>query len=265
MLVGMDAHVSQPPPAPGFPSGVSPKLGVLGGMGPLATADFMAKLVAATPAQRDEDHLPVVIWSVPQIPPRIEAIRGAGASPLPAMLEGLRGLRGCGATLAAIACNTAHYWYDALRGGAGMPIVHIAEAASAALATGAPQASRIALLATRGTHDAGFYAPRLSARGLQPLAFDETLQAQWIDPAIAAVKANRLPEAATLLARAIERTQAQGAQAVLLACTELPVAFTAIGHALPLPVIDATEALAQACVREWRLRHPVTADAAATN
>src|SRR5688572_33509583 len=93
---------------------MSPLLGVLGGMGPLATVDFLAKLIEETGAERDEDHVPVVVYSVPQIPSRPAAILHGGASPLPAMLEGVRTLERAGATAIAIACNTAHYWHDAL-------------------------------------------------------------------------------------------------------------------------------------------------------
>src|SRR4051812_14632246 len=101
-------------------------LGVLGGMGPLATVDFLKKLIEETPATRDQDHVPVVVYSVPQIPDRPGAILEATESPLPAMLEGVRVLKGAGAAALAIACNTAHYWYDELSA-EGVPVVHIAD------------------------------------------------------------------------------------------------------------------------------------------
>src|SRR3954471_9827880 len=104
-----------------------PLLGVLGGMGPLATVDFLAKLIEETPAKGDPDHVPVIVYSVPQIPDRPGAILENTESPLPAMLEGVRHLKRGGATLIAIACNTAHFWYDALSA-EGVPIAHIADA-----------------------------------------------------------------------------------------------------------------------------------------
>ena len=85
------------------------RLGVLGGMGPLATVDFLQKLIEETPATRDQDHIPLIAYSVPQIPERPAAIAGHGESPLPHMLDGMRTLRNAGATMIAIACNTAHY------------------------------------------------------------------------------------------------------------------------------------------------------------
>ena len=89
-------------------------LGVIGGMGPLATADFFHKLIAATPAAGDEDHVPVLIHSVPQLPSRPAAILRGGASPLPQLMQARDRLLTAGATMLAMPCNTAHYWYDDL-------------------------------------------------------------------------------------------------------------------------------------------------------
>ncbi|MBC7780415.1 MAG: aspartate/glutamate racemase family protein [Proteobacteria bacterium] len=235
-------------------------------MGPLASADFLAKLIAATPATRDAEHIPVIVWSVPQIPDRLAAIEGRGASPVPMMLEALHAMARCGAIEAVIACNTAHHWYPELVAEGGLPILHIADAASAAIARVAPRGGtrihRVALLATRGTHAAGFYAPRLAAHGQRALEFDERLQQECIDPAIDAVKAHRLDAAARHLADAIARSATREVDTVLLACTELPLAYAALvvaAGAPAVPVIDATAALAEACVHAWRGRFPVGA------
>src|SRR5579875_1708753 len=89
-------------------------LGVLGGMGPLASAHFMARLTLLTPATRDQDHIPAVLWSDPRVPDRNAARLGTGADPLPVLLRGLAGLRAAGAGAIAIPCNTAHGWYDGM-------------------------------------------------------------------------------------------------------------------------------------------------------
>src|SRR6186713_3023570 len=99
-------------------------LGVLGGMGPLATVDFLKKLIEETPASRDQEHVPVIAYSVPQIPDRPSAIIGQGESPLPQMLEGIHTLKRADAKAVAIACNTAHFWYDDLVRQGGLPILH---------------------------------------------------------------------------------------------------------------------------------------------
>lgn len=230
------------------------RLGVLGGMGPLATADFLGKLVAATPAQCDQDHIPVVVYSVPQIPERPAAILDGGESPLPAMLEGIRTLKGAGATCIAIACNTAHYWYDDLAREGGLPILHIADAAAHALERRGLGNATIGLMATKGTIAAGFLQQRLAARGMACVVNTPEEQDELVLAAIAAVKGNDLDTAAALAARAARRLLERGASRVVLGCTELPVAIDRADAALRSRCLDATQALAEACVEWWHTR-----------
>lgn len=100
-------------------------IGILGGMGPAATADFYAKLVAITPGSSDQDHLRTVIWSDPTIPDRTEALLGGGPDPTPWLLDGSRVLREAGATVIAIPCNTAHAFVPRIADRVGLPIVHM--------------------------------------------------------------------------------------------------------------------------------------------
>jgi aspartate racemase len=231
-------------------------LGILGGMGPLATVDFMRKLIEETPAARDEDHIPVIAWSVPQIPERPAAITGGGESPLPALLEGIRTLKAAGAVAIAIPCNTAHYWYaDMVRDG-GLPIIHIADAALAELKTRRIPGTTVGLIATRGTLAAGFFQQRLTDRGLQPVTNSDADIDQFVLPAIAHVKRNELDAAAQLLEIAVGRLVAAGAASVILACTETPVVLDRLPPKLAAHCIDATRALAQASVAWWRANHP---------
>src|SRR3712207_4022394 len=97
-------------------------------MGPAATADFLAKVVALTPAEADQDHVPLIVWNVPQIPPRPAAIAAESDAPLAPMLAGIRTLEQAGAEAIVIACNTAHYWYERLTAQSRVPIIHIADA-----------------------------------------------------------------------------------------------------------------------------------------
>jgi aspartate racemase len=227
-------------------------LGVLGGMGPLATVDFLHKLIEETPAQRDQDHVPVIVYGVPQIPDRPAAIVGNGPSPLPAMLEGVRVLKQAGASAIAIACNTAHYWYEPLAEAAAVPVLHIADAACDALARRQVRAERVGLIATDGTLAAGFLQSRLESRSLQPLLNTTEEQAQWVLPAIACVKRRELAQAHALVSRACEALHARGAQSIILACTEIPVALEYASTPYAAISVDATRALAQACVQWWK-------------
>lgn len=230
----------------------SPLLGVLGGMGPLATVDFLGKLIEETPARRDAEHIPVVVYSVPQIPDRPQAILEGAASPLPAMLQGMHTLKRAGATCVAIPCNTAHYWYDDLVRDGGLPILHIADAACGQFTARGIEADTVGLIATKGTLAAGFFQQRLDLRGYRCITNTARDQDALVLPAIECVKGNELARAHQLVVRAVRNLHQQGAQAVILACTEIPPALEHQPTDIDRICIDATRALAQACVTWWR-------------
>ncbi|QPF76701.1 amino acid racemase [Roseateles sp. DAIF2] len=225
-------------------------VGVLGGMGPLATLDFMRKMLDATPAARDQEHVPVVASSIPQVPDRTAAFCGQGESPLAAMLASGRRLADAGAGLVVIPCNTAHLWFEQLQEGLGLPMLHLVDAAlEEALAAAGPGA-RIGLLATDATLASGLYLNRPASRGVQWLQPTAAEMLEQVMPGIAAVKAGRLAEGEALLAQAARALAQRGASALVLGCTEIPLVLHA-GNA-PLPVIDATAALARRAVG-WSL------------
>lgn len=216
-------------------------LGVLGGMGPQATADFLSKLVEHTEAETDQDHLPVVAWSVPQIPDRTAAILYGGESPLGPMQHGLRVLGSLGAQAIAIPCNTAHYWYDELAAQSGVPILHIVDAAADWIAAARPEARRLGLLGTEGTLRSGVYQNRL------PASFEVIVPGEasmsLVSRGIAEVKAGRIGTARPLFEEAAGALRRQGAEAILLACTEIPLAAPEGDD-----IFDVTAALARSCV-----------------
>ena len=223
-------------------------LGVLGGMGPLATVDFLKKLIEETPATRDQEHIPVIVYSVPQIPDRPLAIAGDGESPLPHMLEGIHTLKRAGATAIAIACNTAHFWYRDLVEQGGLPILNIADAACAALPS---SIIRVGLIATQGTVAAGIYQARFAARQLDYRLSSDSDQHTLVLPAIECVKRNDLAQAHALATQAVRHLLDQGAQAIVLGCTEIPLAIEHQPLDVSAHCIDATRALARACVAWW--------------
>jgi len=224
-------------------------LGVLGGMGPAATADFLTKLVAMTPAATDQDHLPVIAQSIPTIPDRSHAILGQGPSPLPALKAGLARLRAAGCALAVMPCNSAHYWYDALAG--ELPMLHIVDAVAAALRRQGIDGGPIGLLATSGTVAAGIYQDRLAGTGFEIVTPAAEDQADLVEAAIRAVKAGEFESAGTWLRSAVGRLRTRGIRATVLGCTELPLVLASAPDA-PHPFIDSTAALAAACVAALR-------------
>ena len=237
---------------------MSPKLGILGGMGPLATVDFLHKLVDRTPAKADHEHIPFVVHSVPQLPDRMQAIFDGGASPLPKLMEAIETLQAAGAVCIAMPCNTAHYWYDQFAPAAKVPFLHIADAALAALAAHQQPLARLGLLGTRGTLRAGFYQKRFAERGVECIISSPGDQEKLVDPAIKAIKANDLGRATPLIERAAEHLLEQGTSSVVLGCTEIPVVLNQFRPALAVRCVDVTVALADACIGWWQ-RHYATA------
>ena len=243
-----------------------PRIGILGGMGPLATADFFAKLTRATPAARDQDHFPVTLESAPQIPDRVAALQEGGADVLSALRAVAQRLVDAGCDVIAMPCNTAHLWHAALAADLPVPFLHIADAVAGQLAG----ARKIGLMGTTATLASRLYQQRIEERFGGKLewvlpAEDEMLSA--VMPGVAAVKRYDIDAARALLLPVVQRLAAQGIDALVLGCTEIPLAITQATITQEnrrVRVIDATDALARATVNAAvKLRDSGTRRAAA--
>jgi len=225
-------------------------LGVLGGMGPLATVDFLEKLVLQTEANRDQDHIPFLVACLPQIPDRMDALLRGGPSPSDAMVEGIGRLVAGGAELIAIPCNTAHAWYDELAARAPVPILHIVHAAVEVLRERGLERGPIGLLATEGTIKADIYQSVLSEQGLECRLPDD---AAPVDAGIYAVKVGRLADGRTGLASVVRGMLYQGCTAVILGCTEISVALGDVDE-FRVRTVDASAALARLALKRCGAR-----------
>ncbi|MDP6805866.1 MAG: amino acid racemase [Rhodospirillales bacterium] len=218
-------------------------LGVLGGMGPLATVDFMRKVIEVTPVTRDQDHLPMIVHSIPQVPDRTAAILGGGESPLPMLGDGIAALNRAGVNCIAMPCNTAHYWFDEIARGSKAPILHIVDAAAEALDRRGFRGATVGLLGTTGTVTSGIYQSRLETRGFACLVPEPGVQEDRVMAGIDQVKAGHLDDAKRLLEDAATGLRARDVATIVLGCTEIPVVLA--DDALYL---DSTKALAETCV-----------------
>ncbi|MFN7711464.1 MAG: aspartate/glutamate racemase family protein [Curvibacter sp.] len=230
-------------------------IGVLGGMGPLATLDFLHKLLKATPALSDQEHVPVMVSSIPQIPDRTEAFRGKGKSPLLALLDCALRLKLAGVGMIVIPCNTAHLWFDDIQANIDIPILHIVDVAIEAALIIAGKKERIGLLATDATLASGLYINRntsssgsLNVQWLLPTAHE---MLELVMPGIAAVKAAQFDTGRALLIEAARALGKRGATSIVLGCTEIPIVLND-GNS-PVPTVDATAALAQGAV-QWSMQ-----------
>lgn len=218
-------------------------IGVLGGMGPLATVDFMEKVIGLTRAESDQQHLPMVVANLPQIPDRSRSILGGDEAPLPYLLKGIDLLNRNEVGLIAIPCNSSHHWYAQMSARSAAPVLHIAETCVAAVPVGV---SRAAVLATRGALASGFYQRALATRDIEPVVPDDATQ-HTVDTCIRDIKAGRLAEGSAALADVLATLADGGVQAGIMGCTEIPVAARYI-DATAFPLIDSTLELARATV-----------------
>lgn len=225
-------------------------IGILGGMGPEAGASFFERIIHETAAGRDQDHPPVILYSVPQVPDRTRAILDGGPSPVPALRRGLRALRAAGADFAVMPCITAHCFYARIVSGSPLPLINLIDETVAAVLKMKPAPKTIGLVATDGTVRSEVVARAFAAAGIElrvPSARDQ----KRVMTAIYGkngVKAGFPfgPARETLLAVAAGLVR-RGAQAVLAGCTEVPLALGEVD--LPVPLIDPLVIGARAAVR----------------
>lgn len=239
------------------------KVGVVGGVGPAATVDFMQKIVRNTPATRDQDHIKLLVEQNPQIPDRTENLIGEGPDPTISLYATCRKLEAGDADIIAIPCNTAHAYVERVQPYLGIPIVNMLTVTAEQIRSTFPDLRKVGLLATSGTVASGVYRKALEAAGLEQVVPSAERQAGVMNAIYGpqGVKAGFTTGACVddLLA-AIDELAASGVEVVILGCTELPLLLpqatvnTSEGRAVTL--IDPTDVLARHCVAR-ALAHPV--------
>lgn len=239
-------------------------IGVVGGVGPYAGLDLVAKIFDQTEASTDQDHLPLALLSVPAgIPDRTEFLLGhAKDSPAPALARVILDLEAVGATVVGIPCNSAHAppIFDVIReelaeASSRVKLVHMIEEAAEFVRAMHPDSRTVGVLSTTGTCQTGVYAATLGRRGIDALmpdrAVQEAVHGAIYDPGFG-IKAHSYPvtpAARGSLLDAIDHLREKGAEAIILGCTEIPLAITEklIGDTV---VVDPTLILARAMIRE---------------
>jgi aspartate racemase len=223
------------------------KIGVLGGMGPAASADFLTKLVQLTPATCDQEHLPVVVANLPHVPDRSRAILGQGASPLAAMCASIDLLVQAGCGVIVVPCNTSHHWYPELAKHSPIPVLHIAEVCIASVSS----SGTTAILGTQGCIQSGFYQRTIAAHGGICHVPDANSLQPSIDASIAGVKGGDLAGGARHLETVFRNLSKKGVNAVVLGCTELPLAVPGCDPSSyeGMTLVDSILELARASVR----------------
>ncbi len=221
-------------------------IGILGGMGPLATMDLYKKIILSTEADCDNAHIRVYIDGNSAIPDRTAAILSGGPDPVPEMLSALRNLEKCGADCVIMPCNTAHHFLPRLQAETALPFIDMRTVTAAVCAERYP-GKRACLLGTKGTIAARIYDGALKAAGVEFLVPNEAEQTELMRLIYDVVKASRPLEPETeswhaLLTELIGR----GAEYFILACTELPI----VANTLPDegPFVDPTAEMAREAI-----------------
>ena len=217
-------------------------VGVLGGMGPDATADFMSRVIRATPAGKDQDHLRMLVDNNPHVPNRQEALLRGGEDPGPALASMATGLAAAGADFLVMPCNTAQAFAEAITAAVAIPLVSIIDVTVAACG----DATAIGVLATDGCISSGVFQQALAGRDRRAVLPDEN-EIETLMALITRIKAGDTgAEVADGMRELAAVLVARGAEVIVAGCTEIPLVLDADG--VDVPLVSSTDELARATV-----------------
>jgi aspartate racemase len=227
-------------------------IGILGGMGPEATLDCFGKIIKNTPAEKDQDHLRVLIDSNPAVPDRTSAITGGGESPVPVIAAGCRSLERAGADFIIMPCVSAHFFLTEIQEKSNLPILSIFDVVADAIKRDYPEIMTVGLLGTTGTVKGGLFQKRLAEEEIKTVVPDGEVQARVMQ-AIYDIKNSRptrtraeITDDLVTAAQSLIARRPDGAQAIVAGCTEIPLALSS--ENVPVPYFDSITILARAAI-----------------
>lgn len=220
--------------------------GVLGGMGPDATVDFMSRVVALTPADKDQDHVPMLVDHNPQVPDRQAAMRSDAAPVSAALIAMAQRLQAAGADFLVMPCNTAHAFLDGVGDAVDIPLIHIVEETVRAIEDAAPGANKIGLLATDACLYSDIYQQALARSGRAAVTPDTASQAELMRLIGRIKSGDRSVAVADAMARLAGQLVQRGAQLIVAGCTEIPLVLR--DGSCAVPMLSSTEVLARRTV-----------------
>jgi aspartate racemase len=224
-------------------------IGILGGMGPEATVYFYDRLIRKTKASKDQEHIPVIIYSDPRVPPRTDAILKTGPSPVPFLVEGAKMLILAGADFLVMPCITAHYFWPEVAPVLEFPFIHLVDEASSWAAAQIPRAKKIGLIASSGTVDSGLFHSAFAQNDMEILTPPAEQQAAVMACIFGprGIKAGyKEGESREEIIRVAKALLECGAQAVIAGCTEVPLALRP--EDIPVPLIEPMAIGVEHCI-----------------
>ncbi len=230
-----------------------PVLGIIGGVGPLATAYFMEMIIKNTPAQTDQDNIPMIIFNDPQIPDRTAYILNrSNQNPVTEMENVARWLEDAGADYLAIPCNTAHFFYDRICDAVNLPVISIMEETVKKVALLLGENATVGLMATEGTVQSKVFQDYLEKSNIKCVVPSEENQEVVTSLIYDQVKANK-PYDVDEFMRVANQLKSDGADMVIVGCTELSVIYQDLDDK-PEWMIDTLQVLSDRCI-EYYLEH----------
>jgi aspartate racemase len=223
-------------------------IGILGGMGPEATAELYLRIIRAAKVKRDQDHPRVIIYSNSKVPDRTAAILEAGLSPLPELIRAGKRLEEAGADFIIIPCNTAHYFIDQLQKELRVPILNMIKLSAGKARYSYPNVRKAGLLASDGTVKSGLYKSAYGDAGIEIMELSPERQAEVMKAIYQHIKAGNLIDGGLLLHKVANDLVTAGAEMIICGCTEVSLVLKE--GDLAVPIFDPLQVLAEAAVAE---------------
>jgi aspartate racemase len=224
-------------------------IGILGGMGPEATAYFYGLIIKHTKASADQEHIKVLIYSNPEIPPRTDAIQNKGPSPTPLLVEGFKRLRDAGADFVVMPCVTAHYFYPEVKKQVNIPFINLLDESLTWAQREVPELRKAGLVASTGTVESRLFHDVFGQTGIQVISPEEEEQARVMEAIFGpqGIKAGFTTGSSKETIINISKVLvARGAEAIIAGCTEVPLVLK--DQDIPVPLIEPLRTTAKACI-----------------
>lgn len=224
-------------------------IGILGGMGPEATAYFFSLIIRHTAATRDQGHVPVLIYNLPQIPERTAAILGRGPSPVPLLRKGAKTLAKAGASFIVVPCISAHVFLPDIRRASPVPVISLLDETLASIKEKYPGIKRAGLLASTGTVRSGLFTKAFAEAGVEMVTPTEKEQSKLMEAVFGqrGVKAGfTIGRPRKLILEVARRLVRRGAGAIIAGCTEIPLVLR--DEDIQVPFIEPMRISAQSSI-----------------
>lgn len=220
-------------------------VGVIGGMGPEATLDLFYKIIKNTKAEKDQDHIHLIIDNYPQIPDRTAYLLGKGENPLPYILKSAKNLESLGVSAVCMPCNTAHYFIDEIRKNLYVPFLSMVESVIEEIKENYKNVKNVGIVATKGTIIGKVYEKPLKKEGFNVIIREDLLDDMM--KIIYSIKGGLIEKNKDLFLKVVDEYIKSGSEIIIAGCTEIPLLFPYIKT--KTPIIDSTLCLAKKVIR----------------